>query len=118
MTDKSLDFQDIYEEFQPKIFRYFARLAGDDDAEDLTQETFVKISRGLGSFRGDSKLSTWIYSIATNVARDRFRSAAFRHDSALAPAPVDELDLEDENVWTGQKIRSIDEVTIRKEMNT
>jgi RNA polymerase sigma-70 factor (ECF subfamily) len=37
-----------------------------DDADDLTQEIFIKVHRSIGSFRGDSQLFTWIYRIATN----------------------------------------------------
>ena len=118
MPDAEYVFQDIFEEFQPQIVRYFARLAGEGEAEDLAQETFIKINRGLESFRGDSKLSTWIYSIATNVARDRFRSVSFKHSSVTIKGSVEDLELADKNVWTGEKIRTIDEVTIRKEMNT
>ena len=69
------DFEQVYREFSARIRRYLARLAGDHQAEDLTQEVFVRVSRSLGGFRGDSKLSTWIYRIATNVALDRLRAA-------------------------------------------
>jgi RNA polymerase sigma-70 factor, ECF subfamily len=68
----------VYDEFQPRIHRYLARLAGVADAEDLTQETFVRISRALESFRGESALATWVYRIATNVATDRVRSPGFQ----------------------------------------
>ncbi len=118
MNPEKLEFEHVYEEFQPQIVRYFTRLAGESEAEDLAQETFVKVSKGLENFRGDSKLSTWIYSIATNVARDRFRSASFKHSSVTIKEPVEDLELDDKNVWTGEKIRTTDEVTIRKEMNT
>jgi DNA-directed RNA polymerase specialized sigma24 family protein len=42
-----LDFKEIYKEFQPKIRHYLSRLAGPAEAEDLTQEVFEKVSRGL-----------------------------------------------------------------------
>ena len=41
------DFQAIYDEFQPKVHRYLARLVGATEAEDLTQEVFVNVSQGL-----------------------------------------------------------------------
>jgi RNA polymerase sigma-70 factor (ECF subfamily) len=72
------DFQRIYDEFHPKIHRYLCRLVGAGEAEDLTQEVFAKVGQALPRFRGDSKLSTWIYRIATNTASDRLRSASFR----------------------------------------
>ena len=114
--DPEPDFQEIYTEFQPKLYRYFVRVAGENDAEDLTQETMVKVSGGLEQFRGESSLSTWIYSIATNVARDRFRSAAHRADSVTETADEEELSTMpgDEGAATG----SLEHITVRKEMNT
>lgn len=65
-----MDFDSIYKEFQPKIYRYLSNLTFDDNALDLTQIVFLKISRSLDNFRGESSLSTWIYRIATNTAHD------------------------------------------------
>jgi len=42
------------------------------DAEDITQETFVRAFRGAASFRGDSSLNTWLHAIATNLMRNRY----------------------------------------------
>lgn len=66
-----MEFQDIHETFQPKIHRYLNGLVGNHDAEDLTQEVFLKVGRALKEFRGKSQLSTWIYRIATNAALDK-----------------------------------------------
>jgi len=71
-------FEDIHKEFQPKIYRYLCNLAGEGDAEDLTQSVFLKVSRSLGDFRGDSSLATWIYRIATNTAHDHAMSSFSR----------------------------------------
>jgi len=73
-----MDFDKIYEEFRGPVLRYLSRLVPESDAEDLTQEVFVKVSGGMADFRGDSKLSTWIYRIATNTALDRLKSPAGR----------------------------------------
>jgi RNA polymerase sigma-70 factor (ECF subfamily) len=78
MGETLLDFQKIHAEFRPKIQRYLIRLVGEYEAEDLTQDVFIKISRTLETFRGDSQLSTWIYRIATNAALDRLRDPAFK----------------------------------------
>ena len=72
------DFQRLYEEFHSRIRRYLGHLAGAHEADDLTQETFLRISQALGGFRGESALSTWVYRIATNVGLDRLRSASFQ----------------------------------------
>ena len=72
--DVSLSFDEIHEEYQRPIQSYLLRISQDETAaEDLTQETFIRVHRGLGDFRGDASLSTWVYRIATNVARDHFR---------------------------------------------
>ena len=51
---------------------------GRSEAEDLTQEVFVKVHQALPKFRGDCKVSTWVYRIATHAAFDRLRSPSFR----------------------------------------
>jgi RNA polymerase sigma-70 factor (ECF subfamily) len=48
-------------------------LRNHDDADDLAQETFVKVYRSLPSFRGDAGVGTWLYRIVTNLALDRLR---------------------------------------------
>ena len=47
-------------------------LRNTQDAEEVTQDTFIRAHRGLASFRGDSAFSTWLYQIATNLARNRY----------------------------------------------
>lgn len=47
-------------------------------AEELTQDAFIKAYRALGSFRGESRFSTWVYRIAINLCRDHFESPAAR----------------------------------------
>ncbi len=74
MENESSNFQQIDKAFRLKILRYLTHLVGEFEAEDLTQEVFIKILRNLNNFRGESQLSTWIYKIATNVAMDAMRS--------------------------------------------
>jgi RNA polymerase sigma-70 factor, ECF subfamily len=72
-------FEDIYRELFPKIHRYMNRLVGPENADDLTQEVFIRAFRNLNSFIGRSSLSTWFYRIAGNIATDWYRSATFRN---------------------------------------
>lgn len=84
------DFDHIHDEYRPKVLRYLARLVGDADAEDLTQEVFVRVHGSLSGFRGDSSLSTWIYRIATNAALDRLKSPTFKKEASSVAAVAEE----------------------------
>ncbi|HTV06656.1 MAG TPA: sigma-70 family RNA polymerase sigma factor [Acidobacteriaceae bacterium] len=61
------------------------------DAEDIAQETFIKAFRNLCTFRGDSKFSTWLISIALNEARNRIRRLATTRIASLDESIGDEL---------------------------
>lgn len=55
--------------YQPFVFRWAIALSGDDDeAEDVTQEVFVRVHRKLSSFRGDGPFEGWLYRITRRVA--------------------------------------------------
>jgi len=62
-----MDFEEIYSLYSPQIFRVCMGYVNDaDQAKDLTQETFISVWKNLSSFRNESKISTWIFRIATN----------------------------------------------------
>ena len=103
-----LDFHHVYAEFRGKIHRYLKRLVGPTDAEDVTQDTFAKVSQALPQFREDSSVSTWIYRIATNAAYDRLRT---RSSHGAHGVPIDELQaVEDKGPGADQRLA-------RREMN-
>ena len=66
--------------FEEMVSRYWDRiyamvhqlLRNQQDAEEVTQDAFIRAHRGLVNFRGDSAFSTWLYQIATNLARNRY----------------------------------------------
>ena len=66
--------------FDEMVARYWDRIYGmvnqllrnSEDAEEVTQDAFIRAHRGLVNFRGDSAFSTWLYQIATNLARNRY----------------------------------------------
>ncbi len=122
MNSDELEFNRIFKEYQPKILRYLTRLTGMYEAEDLSQEVFIKVESGLKNFRGESKLSTWIYRIATNTAVDRMRNPSFKYkvkDGTSSEATqMDDIDTEDRDLFTGEKIESTDQQYVRKEMNS
>jgi RNA polymerase sigma-70 factor (ECF subfamily) len=56
------------------VFHFLCRMVGnEDDASDLAQETFVRVFRSCKSFRTNERFSTWLYTIAANLARNHFR---------------------------------------------
>jgi RNA polymerase sigma-70 factor, ECF subfamily len=118
MESAEIIFQQVYDEYQGKIGRYLTRMVGENEAEDLTQEVFVKIGQALETFRGDSSLSTWIYQIATNAALDRLRRPFnCRTGEKLLPVEAITETKEDENIWTGELMASTEQRVIRQEMN-
>lgn len=81
---KADEFTRLYADLQPRVLRYLSRMVGPDQAEDLTQEVFHRVSLNLGQFKGEAKPSTWVFRIATNAAIDRLRSA--RQTEPAAPS--------------------------------
>jgi len=62
-----MDFEEIYSLYSPQIFRVCMGYVNDaEQAKDLTQETFISVWKNLSTFRNESKISTWIFRIATN----------------------------------------------------
>ena len=67
-------FEDVAQELSDPLRRYLERLVGNRaTADDLVQETLVKIARALPGFEGRSSVKTWAFTIATRVATDHFR---------------------------------------------
>jgi len=109
-------FNEIYAEYHPMILRYLKRIVGPDDAEDLSQEVFGKINKGLDKFQGRSSLSTWIYRIATNTAIDKSRSATTKFEGKHN-AFDDDTSLESFDAPVAPAPPVTDQLVIRKEMN-
>lgn len=81
-------FDAIVASYKHKIFNFIYRMIGDsDEAEDLTQEVFVKTYVALGTFRNESSLNTWIYRIAGNLCIDCLRKKS-RRQSAMGGAAI------------------------------
>lgn len=86
-------FEELARELEQPIVRYLQRYTGDRTvAEDLWQETLLRIHKGLPGFAGRSSITTWAFAIATRVAADHFRDPARRArivDLDDAEEPVD-----------------------------
>jgi len=121
MTEDELEFPKLYKEFKPRIHRYLKRMVGEYAAEDLTQDVFLKVNNSLNSFRGDSRVSTWIYKIATNTALDRLRSSSYkrivRKASVRGSSEPTDIEVESKDPLKGKKSAEPEAELIRTEMN-
>ncbi len=71
-------FEELYQRHVTMVYNLCGRLARDlDEAEDLTQEIFLRIYRHLGRFDGRSSLKTWIYQVSLNYCRSRLSRRRF-----------------------------------------
>src|SRR5262245_33409465 len=79
--------EQVFHEFAPRVYSLALRMLGHSaDAEDATQEVLLQVIRKIGSFRGDSALSTWLHRLTVNAA------LAHRRRQARHPArPGDHL---------------------------
>jgi len=68
-------FERLYRTHQARVYSLTRRMAGADQADELTQDVFIRVWQKLASFRGDSAFTTWLHRLAVNVVIERFRSA-------------------------------------------
>jgi RNA polymerase sigma-70 factor, ECF subfamily len=87
----ALDFERLVPEHQQRIYRILLGLVRDaDTADNLTQECFVRAYEKRSSFRGESSVSTWLVSIAINLARDHQRDRRTGFWRRLFASPAEE----------------------------
>ncbi len=73
-------FNELVTAYGRRVSALVMRMLGNRaEAEDLTQEVFVQVFKAIGTFRGESKLSTWIYRIAVNLCKNRSKYLRVRH---------------------------------------
>jgi RNA polymerase sigma factor (sigma-70 family) len=92
-ADKALKnkaFEAILDQYQQKVYWHVRRMViSHDDADDVCQNTFIKVWENLHQFKGQSKLYTWIYRIATNEALSFLNSK--KANQSLEDTPADLL---------------------------
>lgn len=67
-------FEQLVNRYSPEIYGLLCRITRDpEEAKDITQETFLRAFRAIGKFRGDASVKTWLYRIAINQSRNRYR---------------------------------------------
>lgn len=87
---------ELMERHAPKLFNYLIRcLQNEEDAADAAQETFVRVYQNRAKFDPSQRFSTWLYAIATNLVKDRYRYRS-RHP---------QVSLDAENETTGKGFR-------------
>lgn len=76
LAGDSNEFSALVEQYKNVVFTVALRmLKNREEAEEVAQDTFIKVFKSLGKFKGDSKLSTWIYRIAYNTCLDRLKKS-------------------------------------------
>lgn len=115
-------FRTLVGRYQRRVFAVCLRTLGStDDAEEATQETFVRLARGARGFRGDAQLSTWLYRVARNVCTDEIRRQVRRPSTPVeditpladrTPEP-DDTALVDTTDAVGRALASLDETSRR-----
>lgn len=117
MESNKLEFRDVYDEFHIKISKYLERMVGKSESEDLTQEVFLKIDKGLKGFKNQSSLSTWVYRLATNAALDKLHSRSFRDNKQKISLNNMTDKAGDGDICIQEKEFSAEREAIRNEMN-
>jgi RNA polymerase sigma-70 factor (ECF subfamily) len=73
-------FNELVRTYQHRVYGLLVRLLGRrEEAEDVAQEVFVQVFKAIDSFRGESRLSTWIFRIAVNLSKNRAKYLSRRH---------------------------------------
>jgi RNA polymerase sigma-70 factor (ECF subfamily) len=108
----------LYRRYYPKVAGWCLRISGDrQEAADLAQEVFLRVHEKLGSFRGDSRFSTWLYTVTRSVAINRGVAARRRQADPLdkegAPEPVEPSPGAEEVVEKGQILTAFREAMER-----
>jgi len=89
VNDSHPNFSEVVQQLGGPLRGFLVSYCGNADlAEDLLQETLIRVERNLGGFRGESSLKTWVFRIATNTAIDHHR----KQGSRVTVVPIDETD--------------------------
>ena len=102
----------IVAEYQQLVYTLAFRLLGDEeDAKDITQETFIKVWQNIAKYKQQYKFSTWIYRIASNACYDKLRRERKRSKVDLITCELYSADNPDEQLNNKELKRLINSVT-------
>ncbi|MBI5545902.1 MAG: sigma-70 family RNA polymerase sigma factor, partial [Deltaproteobacteria bacterium] len=83
-------FEQLVRRHRGAVFNFLLRLSGNRQrAEDLLQETWLKVVRSAGTYEARAKFTTWVYTIARNLCMDAMRKDAYRKAESLDAATGD-----------------------------
>lgn len=103
MAGQDAALNDLMDRHATAVFHFLFRMVGnEDDANDLAQETFARVFRARASFRLNEKFSTWLYTIAANLARNHFRWRA-RHPNVSLNAGAEDAEQSLENILSAKE---------------
>lgn len=114
----TVDSVSVFNRFHDPIYRYILRLVHQaTEAEDLTQETFLRAHQHLSDLQSSEAIRSWLYRVATNICFDRFRKTAYR----IEPLSLDDetsraTHIEDRLEEESDEL-TLDEVIDKTEMN-
>lgn len=87
------EFETVVREHESMVFRSLTRLTGSRECvEDLAQEVFLRLYRGMQQFRGDAQISTYLYRIILNVAQDEWKRRRSMQTHTSLSDPEDDWD--------------------------
>lgn len=98
---------DLIQKYQKRLYWHIRKIVIDhDDADDVLQNTFIKIWKGLENFKEESQLYTWIYRIATNESLTFLRQKQKKNTSSIHPIEYElSKNLESDVYFTGDEIQ-------------
>jgi RNA polymerase sigma-70 factor, ECF subfamily len=118
-------FQELVRAYRDRLLNFVARMIGDRErAEDLVQEAFIRVYRHLHRFDPTKKFSTWLYTIASNLAkneiRNRRRSPLVLYqslrpdgDDLAWPLQFEDSSTRPDDMYTGRHLRELVDATVR-----
>ena len=112
------DLTTLVERHHSPLLGYLYRMSGGDRAlaEDLAQETFLRVLKSIGQYRHPRPFKAWLYAIATNIARDHYKRADVRRTTALTESDasgVDPIGAWEDDLLAGEQSRRVIEAVQR-----
>ena len=109
-------FEALITRYEKKVYNLCLRMLGNEhDAEEAAQDAFLALWRGIGSFRGESSLSTWLYRLASNACIDLMRKGRHEGENVSLETEEGTWDLPDdaatphEELEKKEALRSVEE---------